>query len=116
MNGIVIFGTMGSGKDSLAEMLVENISNAKIYKLGENIRGIVDAAGTPDRALYQEYGQMVREVLGPDAWNNICLKKIEADRLVQKFNFPVIADGRQINISIHAPRVRSDWHHVRFLG
>lgn len=99
MKGIIIFGIMGSGKDTLAAMILDKINNSKIYKLGEEIRSMVDAnnPGGDNRKLYQEYGQKRREVEGIDVWNNSCKRKIEMDSRVEKFKFPVIADGRQLN-------------------
>lgn len=100
MRGIIIFGSMGSGKDTLAAMLRARLCNSKIYKLGEDIRGIVDAAFPPEinkRKLYQNYGQSVRKELGEDIWNKICKRKIEMDTQMCKFNLGIIADGRQIN-------------------
>lgn len=100
MKGIIIFGTMGSGKDTLAAMLTEKLCTASIYKLGENIRGLVDATAPPyanRRKLYQEYGQQMRAEQGEDVWNKMCKTKIEADTRFCKFNLPIIADGRQIN-------------------
>lgn len=97
--GIIIFGTMGSGKDTLAEMLHERIFMGRIYKLGEDIRGFVDKImdGENKRSHYQDYGQMVRETLIPDAWNRLCSYKINMDSNNDKMNFPIIADGRQVN-------------------
>lgn len=97
--GIIIFGTMGSGKDTLAAMLEERIFGSRIYKLGEDIRGFVDKVmdGDNNRAYYQDYGQMVRTNLGPDAWNRLCSYKIIQDIEQDKMNLPIIADGRQEN-------------------
>lgn len=100
MKPIIIFGTMGSGKDTLAEMLQEQMFGSKIYKLGKEIRETVDKA-CPDvvdkRPLYQDYGQVVRETLGIDAWNNIRSSEIELDKALHNYIIPIIADGRQIN-------------------
>jgi len=97
--GIIIFGAMGSGKDTLAAMLEERIFMSKIYKLGEDIRGFVDKImdGENNRSYYQDYGQMVRTTLIPDAWNRLCSYKIKRDIINDKLNFPIIADGRQVN-------------------
>lgn len=97
--GIIIFGTMGSGKDTLAGMLVEQIPMSKIFKLGEDIRGFVDGVteGDNNRALYQDYGQSVRKLLGEDSWNIHCNKKIKRDLNKYQILFPIIADGRQLN-------------------
>lgn len=99
MKGIIIFGTMGAGKDTLAEMLQQQIFCSRIYKLGEDIRGLVDRAYPEgaSRKLYQDYGQSTREALGPDVWNNVCKHKIERDKAETKGLFPIIADGRQLN-------------------
>lgn len=71
----------------------------KIFKLGEDIRAIVDTAcpNTNNRGLYQAYGQEVRKTLGPDAWNYICNHKIMAAQVHHTDLFPIIADGRQTN-------------------
>lgn len=89
---------MGSGKDTLAEILTDQIFSSKIYKLGEDIRKIVDIANPPNkRQKYQEYGQIVREQLGQDVWNKICSQKIKYDKTINDLMFPIIADGRQVN-------------------
>ena len=97
--GIIIFGTMGSGKDTLAAMLEEKIFGSRIYKLGEDIRGFVDKVmeGENNRSQYQDYGQMVRNNLGIDAWNRLCSYKINIDMDHDRVSIPIIADGRQVN-------------------
>ena len=99
MKGIIIFGTMGAGKDTLAGMLRERIFCSKIYKLGEDIRGLVDRAypENVNRKLYQDYGQSTRQSLGIDVWNNVCKNKIDRDQAEYRLLFPIIADGRQLN-------------------
>ena len=39
-NGIIIFGEMGSGKDTLADYLIEKDNRIKKYGLGDIIRVI----------------------------------------------------------------------------
>lgn len=97
--GIIIFGVMGSGKDTLAAMLEEKIFGSRIYKLGEDIRGFVDKVmdGENNRSQYQDYGQMVRTTLIPDAWNRLCEYKIKRDIDHDRVSIPLIADGRQVN-------------------
>lgn len=104
--GIIIFGTMGAGKDELALALRECIPGAAIYKLGGDIRKPIDKLSlyVPEidenkRSFYQKYGQGLRELIHKDVWNYMTYDHIEMTKITQftANTMPVIADGRQMN-------------------
>ena len=96
----IIFGEIGAGKDTAAEIFAE-LFNSEIVKLGKRIRHDVDELYTilPDppnrRKLYQDYGQGMRQIFGQDLWNIVLYHSIK-EGLEQSKSF-VIADGRQPN-------------------
>lgn len=93
---IIIFGKIASGKDTLADFLVEAF-NYKKLKLGKYIREQVDKLSlqpfTDRRNEYQQYGQSCRRIFGYDVWNEATFREIDINLPV---NF-IIADGRQVN-------------------
>lgn len=100
MKGVIIFGTMGSGKDTVAQMIKE-LLNATEYKLGYYIRQNVDefqrlhATGVPNREAYQNYGQGMRHLFGDDFWCELTYNRMIQDDIHNEF--VVISDGRQPN-------------------
>ncbi|ALB45988.1 AAA family ATPase [Clostridium beijerinckii] len=67
-NGIVIFGEMGSGKDTLAEQISNLRTNAHIYNMGALCREIMNIAKVNpkwvdnERSLGQDIADKLREV------------------------------------------------------
>ena len=101
MNSIIIFGEIGAGKDTAAEILAKHL-NSEIVKLGWKIRKDVDeicdriTIGDKNRReLYQYYGQCMRKVFGEDIWNMILYNKISEG--IAKNKSYIVADGRQPN-------------------
>lgn len=101
MNSIIIFGEIGAGKDTAAEILAKHL-NSQIVKLGWKIRKDVDEicdkitiSDKNRRELYQHYGQGMRKVFGQDLWNMILYDKIKEG--LNKGMSYIIADGRQTN-------------------
>lgn len=78
VNGIIIFGEMGSGKDILADILVSDNKNVGKYNISKLVRNIdlATAATTKwsnnKRTLYQKYADKLRE-LDPEILNDYCL-------------------------------------------
>lgn len=106
---IIIFGTAGSGKDSVAGIIEAALGHGEqsIFriKLGAPIRQQVDmlaAEGSDKRALYQKYGETMREIFGEDCWSIRALMEIEERSLdAEELGLPehafIIADGRQMH-------------------
>lgn len=97
---IIIFGTMGSGKDSVAR-LIQLTAYEKDYvigKLGGAIRSDVDRVateGADKRQLYQDYGETMRDLFGKDHWNNIIDSKFSEILEAYPSSSFIIADARQ---------------------
>ena len=92
--GIIIFGTMGSGKDVLGEAIIKQLYTAKVFKLGKYIRKLGDLFGGA-REDYQNIGEGVREKVSIDIWNKITETEIDT-ALAEIWNlYPMICDGRQ---------------------
>lgn len=95
---LIIFGQMGSGKDTLA-LLLTYTTNSEILKLGQKIRNEVYSiseyhkSDKDMRTLFQEYGQGMRKIFGDDIWCNYVKQQMESSKL-KSF---IIADGRQQN-------------------
>ena len=99
MPNIILFGQMGAGKTTIADILVRKYGYRK-FSLGEKIHSECAIHGTHSRPEMQKYGQMMREIFGEHVWNQYLFNKIH--------NFPtnanlielervVIDDGRQLN-------------------
>jgi dephospho-CoA kinase len=101
--GIIIFGPMGSGKDTLAELIDAELSRRCVtVKLGEHIRNIVDDVAENDlyvqgfkRQCYQSFGQGARESLGEHVWDYVALSAIDRIIRIEGNTIPIIPDGRQ---------------------
>lgn len=97
---IVIFGEIGSGKDTVSQLLTKHI-DAEIVKLGSKIRNDVDelakfsSRGKNKRQLYQEYGQSMREIFGIDIWNVYLYHSIKEG--ISQGKSYIISDARQPN-------------------
>lgn len=80
-NGIIIFGEMGSGKDTLADFIIEEDKRIKKYGLGDIIRtikpvSIVDPMWFGnERTLYQTFADKLREI-NYDILNEYALGKM----------------------------------------
>lgn len=99
MPNFILFGEIGSGKDTVAEILQE-ILPLEVVKLGEKIHTEVEEIysllphpAPPKRSLYQNYGESMRETFGQDVWNYVLHNKIRKGLSLNKGY--VIADGRQ---------------------
>lgn len=115
---IALFGKMRSGKDTVADILVNEYNFTKI-SFGEGIRKIIEeffpeslSKGKP-RHHYQFIGQELRK-LNKDVWINNMLKRAENIRiqnLIYTGNSTdfVVADGRQLN---EAERLREEGYTI----
>lgn len=87
-NGIIIFGEMGSGKDTLADLITEQDQRIKKYGLGDIIRLIkkvtlVDPAWFGDeRSFMQLAADKLREI-DMDILNHFALAKMLEDNLTE---------------------------------
>ena len=89
---IIIFGPMGSGKDVLADYLVERGYTKR--KLGKEIHNAIEMLNydnIDERLLMQEYAQVCRELFGDKVWICTVLNSVQPNE------HTVIADGRQLN-------------------
>lgn len=96
---IIIFGKIGSGKDTVAEIISKRL-NSKIIKLGKKIREDIDnifdmLPETDKRSMYQKYGQGLRALINEDIWNITTFKSIMKD--LEKDEKFIVADARQLN-------------------
>lgn len=91
--GILLIGTMGSGKDSAADYIVEAYGFERA-KLGKYVRKHVDEmfpnlTEAARRSMYQKYGEGMRALFGENHWNEVLDASIEDHENI------IIADGRQ---------------------
>lgn len=91
---ILLVGQMGSGKDTVADILVEKYGYTN-HKLGLYIRKHVDEIyshldAAQRRPYYQAYGETLRENIDIDIWNDSCKSRIDFEN--EKV---VISDCRQ---------------------
>jgi len=96
---IILFGEIGAGKDTVAEIISKN--NFIVAKLGKEIRETVDAncrlmkiPKDLHRTKYVEFGQGMRRIFGEDLWCNKLIARHEKDIIKQRI---CIADARQTN-------------------
>ncbi len=80
-NGIIIFGEMGSGKDTLADMIIEEHPGIKKYGLGDLIRSMKPILRVSpqwkgkERGFYQSIADKLREI-DNNILNKYCLSKM----------------------------------------
>lgn len=79
---IALVGKMRSGKDSVADMLVDNYGYTE-YKLSSGINHVVKTLRLSDtelknRAMYQKIGQFMRTI-ETDVWCNYTWRQFEVD-------------------------------------
>ncbi len=83
-NGIIIFGEMGSGKDTLADMIIEENPRIKKYGLGDIIRSMKPILSVSpqwkgkERGFYQSIADKLREI-DKNILNKYCLSKMFSD-------------------------------------
>lgn len=118
--GIIIFGAMASGKDTLGLAIVKQSPSAAIFHLGKYIRRLGNLYGGV-REDYQNIAEGMREKVDVEVWNKITEKEIN-DAVSKESNiYPLICDGRQLHevkywgdrdylmVGIHAPiKLRTD--------
>ena len=99
MKNIIIFGEIGAGKDTVAEMFEK--AGWQIGKLGAPIRKMVDESAQlmniskeDVRSLYVNYGQSMRRMFGEDLW---CMNLLARDQAAINEKRLCIADARQAN-------------------
>lgn len=100
---IIIFGQMGAGKDTVAKLIEALLPDTFFlrYGLGDSIRATVNATAPEaedKRALYQKYGQSMREIFGENYWSETLLARMQAVENTE--DAPVsflIPDGRQMD-------------------
>lgn len=103
---IALVGKARSGKDTVADYLVENYG-FKEYKFSKGIHDVVDllrggnTSKSKRRRELQEVGQSLRLALGEDIWINYTMRQILQDR----HENVVISDCRQQN---EADRLRKE--------
>ncbi|WP_409344235.1 hypothetical protein [Paenibacillus sp. MBLB4367] len=79
--GVVIFGEIGAGKDTLAEYLKETIGNAKIFNLGMLCRDIMRVTKVnptwtdKERSLGQQVAEKLRSI-DPNIMNDYVFSKV----------------------------------------
>ena len=91
---------MGTGKDELADHLINNYGYTKL-KLGRDIRGNVDKFSDAlhikledRRKLYVTYAEICRVIFGQDLWSAVTYISTKKENK-NKNNKYVIADARQ---------------------
>ncbi|WP_040212712.1 hypothetical protein [Clostridium polynesiense] len=83
-NGIIIFGEMGSGKDTLADMISFYNKDIKKYGLGDIIRSMKPVLRVSpewngrERGFYQSVADKLREI-DKNILNKYCLSKMFSD-------------------------------------
>lgn len=83
-NGIIIFGEMGSGKDTLADMIIEEHPGIMKYGLGDIIRSMKPILRVSpqwkgkERGFYQSIADKLREI-DKNILNKYCLSKMFSD-------------------------------------
>lgn len=101
-NGIIIFGEMGSGKDTLADILIKNNGQLKKYGLGDVIRIIKKVSKVDtnwignERTFMQRVADKLREI-DMDILNHFALAKMLEENLeefkLSKENYKSELDG-----------------------
>lgn len=94
MKNIILFGPMGAGKTTIANMICA-FTGGEYYRasLGEDISVLAKKYGAGLRHEKQLVGQTFREIFGQDVWNKRLYDKLAGFRRL----CVVIDDGRQEN-------------------
>jgi len=115
MKNYIIFGCMGAGKSTLAEIIVkltaEQGNQASIVSLGEDIKKVVKEHNYNNvdfRYCCQQVGQNFRDIFGEDIWNERAYKKILKQMKDTGSQIFIIDDGRQ-------PNEFEYWHKKQFV-
>lgn len=87
-NGIIVFGEMGSGKDTLADLIIETDGRFKKYGLGDIIRLIkkvtlVDPAWFGDERTFMQLAADKLREIDMDILNHFALAKMLEENLEQ---------------------------------
>ncbi|PKK40030.1 hypothetical protein ABB02_00825 [Clostridiaceae bacterium JG1575] len=113
-NGIIIFGEMGSGKDTLADFIIEEDRRVKKYGLGDIIRLIkkvtlVDPQWFGDeRSFMQRVADKLREI-DMDILNHFALAKMLEENLK---DFQLTKDHYREDLDALFQRVRDEGNTV----
>lgn len=89
-NGIIIFGEMGSGKDTLADIMIDIDDRIKKYGLGDFIRTIKPVSLVDptwygnERTLYQTFADKLRQI-DINILNHFALSKMLSESLGNEF-------------------------------
>lgn len=106
-NGIIIFGEMGSGKDTLADLVMEIDQRIKKYGLGDIIRLIkkvtlVDPVWFGDERTFMQLAADKLREIDMDLLNHFALAKMLEDNLAEftlsKDNYRADLDGLFLKI------------------
>lgn len=94
LNGIVIFGEMGSGKDTFAEILAELLPTCSLYNIGYICREFMKIATVREdwHGKGREFGQLVSVKLR-EIDENI-LNDYTYAKAIESENLPIIIGGR----------------------
>lgn len=94
LNGIVIFGEMGSGKDTFAEILAELLPTCSLYNIGYICRELMKVANVREEwhGKGREFGQLVSVKLR-EIDENI-LNDYTYARVIEDETLPVVIGGR----------------------
>lgn len=94
LNGIVIFGEMGSGKDTFAEILSDLLPSCSLYNIGYICREFMKVANIKEdwAGKGREFGQLVSVKLR-EIDENI-LNDYTYAKAIENENLPVIIGGR----------------------
>ena len=133
-NGIIIFGEMGSGKDTLADFMIDKDKRIKKYGLGDIIRTIkpvslvVPKWNGDERTLYQAFADKLREI-DYDILNDYALGKMLQENLGSNFKiteenyrndldciFKLLKDEKNIIPMIVGGRTFSDYNYWKNRG
>jgi dephospho-CoA kinase len=97
MKNIILFGPMGAGKGTVADILIQEYGYVK-GSLGAKIHAETALHGTESREEMQEYGQAMRRIFGENVWNDYLFNQLH-NTVGQylKAGRVVIDDGRQLN-------------------